>query len=589
METKGSGREPIFSGSLLSVLCFALCVFLAIPAGEARSAVAHVDPVQGVDEPERGGPDAPLRTVGYALAKLSSEGEERITLLLGAGEYRGGNQQDSPEVFPLEIPVGTRELVIRGPVEKNERALFVSSDSQLVVFEFAPEEIQDLDAARASDVRVELENVHFSSAYAGLSLCGPSARPVTIDVTFSTFDRMDGAGMEIFFGRDSRGELSVSDCNFARSSAGVSVQVLTLSVASIDVQRSTFRDSRPLGLGGLLGGAIEVHSEPGARIDGRYSRNRFQDATGGFIFTSAMSPDVPGAFSATIDNNIFHSTSRPPCGEEGDPEVGCSGMQYGVYLSLWPDSFELDLQLVSNTFWGVRRQVILEDNLDELARAPVSLRAVNNIFRGDEETPMGSFAGDGGRALPGMSYDSNIIPGSWLTAPDAAGNIAADPLLASPRDGSFQLQAGSPAIDSGDDEFNVATYDFSGGCRRTDSEESIEADRDYTIDMGAHEFPGTCFPGLYRAYIRGDCDLSGVVNIVDPIVVFSFLFLTGDRPECEDSCDVNDDGDLNITDGIYTLQFLFLGGSQPAEPFPQRGFDSTPDNFLECIKDSLSG
>jgi hypothetical protein len=83
--------------------------------------------------------------------------------------------------------------------------------------------------------------------------------------------------------------------------------------------------------------------------------------------------------------------------------------------------------------------------------------------------------------------------------------------------------------------------------------------------------------GDERSFIRGDMDLSGVLQITDAIQVLSYLFLGGVAPVCEDAADADDDGRLNITDGIVILGHLFLGSGPLREPFGTPGTDPTPD------------
>ena len=81
-------------------------------------------------------------------------------------------------------------------------------------------------------------------------------------------------------------------------------------------------------------------------------------------------------------------------------------------------------------------------------------------------------------------------------------------------------------------------------------------------------------------FIRGDADLDGSVDIVDPLVILNSLF-AGVASPCADSDDANDDGGVNISDVIYILEFLFGRGQSPRPPFPDPGIDTTDDD-LAC-------
>jgi hypothetical protein len=68
------------------------------------------------------------------------------------------------------------------------------------------------------------------------------------------------------------------------------------------------------------------------------------------------------------------------------------------------------------------------------------------------------------------------------------------------------------------------------------------------------------------AFIRGDANADGGVNIADASFLLNFLFLGGREPTCFDSLDGNDDGTGNIADASYILNFLFLGGRDIPPP-----------------------
>ena len=97
--------------------------------------------------------------------------------------------------------------------------------------------------------------------------------------------------------------------------------------------------------------------------------------------------------------------------------------------------------------------------------------------------------------------------------------------------------------------------------------------------------PGTVFfspAGLSRgAFVRGDADSNGVVNISDAVVILGYLFLGDDPVECLDAGDANDSGTINVADAAYSLNFLFRGGMIPPPPFPNPGLDPSDDQ-LSC-------
>jgi hypothetical protein len=79
-------------------------------------------------------------------------------------------------------------------------------------------------------------------------------------------------------------------------------------------------------------------------------------------------------------------------------------------------------------------------------------------------------------------------------------------------------------------------------------------------------------------FIRGDSDGDGGLTINDPVLTLNFLFL-GSTVSCLERHDATDDGQLDISDPVRTLGWLFTGGPPPAPPFPEPGFDPTPDSL----------
>jgi hypothetical protein len=67
---------------------------------------------------------------------------------------------------------------------------------------------------------------------------------------------------------------------------------------------------------------------------------------------------------------------------------------------------------------------------------------------------------------------------------------------------------------------------------------------------------------------RGDSNGDGGIDIGDGVFTFSFLFLGGASPSCNESADTNNDGGIDVSDGIAVLNYLFLGGVPPADPGP---------------------
>ncbi len=89
-------------------------------------------------------------------------------------------------------------------------------------------------------------------------------------------------------------------------------------------------------------------------------------------------------------------------------------------------------------------------------------------------------------------------------------------------------------------------------------------------------------PPYPSAFLRGDTDGNGKVDITDAVRMLNYLFTGGATPACLDAADVSDSGKVDISAAVSILNFLFLGGAAPAVPFPTPGLDPTPDTFKDC-------
>ncbi|MEM7165313.1 MAG: DUF6531 domain-containing protein [Planctomycetota bacterium] len=87
-------------------------------------------------------------------------------------------------------------------------------------------------------------------------------------------------------------------------------------------------------------------------------------------------------------------------------------------------------------------------------------------------------------------------------------------------------------------------------------------------------------------FSRGDTNIDGSVNLLDPIYTLDHLFNLGPAP-CLDAMDFDDDGSVNIADPIGLLGYLFLAATPPAPPFPGCGPDPVLD-ALDCLTTSTN-
>ena len=94
---------------------------------------------------------------------------------------------------------------------------------------------------------------------------------------------------------------------------------------------------------------------------------------------------------------------------------------------------------------------------------------------------------------------------------------------------------------------------------------------------------GSIFIQRNIPFLRGDTNDDVFIDVADPIVILCLLFQDGEFKNCEKANDANDSGLIDTADAIYLLEYLFQNGPQPPEPFPEAGFDRTPDD-LECCE-----
>ncbi|MEM7233745.1 MAG: PQQ-dependent sugar dehydrogenase, partial [Planctomycetota bacterium] len=88
------------------------------------------------------------------------------------------------------------------------------------------------------------------------------------------------------------------------------------------------------------------------------------------------------------------------------------------------------------------------------------------------------------------------------------------------------------------------------------------------------------------AYVRGDANTDGKVDITDGIFTLNFLFIGGRGPDCFAAADLDSNLRVELTDAVFEFNFLFLGGPAPGAPFPECGIEGADgiecDAFLPC-------
>ena len=73
------------------------------------------------------------------------------------------------------------------------------------------------------------------------------------------------------------------------------------------------------------------------------------------------------------------------------------------------------------------------------------------------------------------------------------------------------------------------------------------------------------------AFLRGDANDDGKVNIADPIWIINELFREGPATGCQVAADANADELVTLADAMYLIDYRFLGGAAPSAPFPECG------------------
>ena len=141
--------------------------------------------------------------------------------------------------------------------------------------------------------------------------------------------------------------------------------------------------------------------------------------------------------------------------------------------------------------------------------------------------------------------------------------------------GDYHLRAGSPAIDAGSLEIQIPNT------RRIAPETDIEGTprpQGDGVDIGAYETVPT-----KTAFLRGDTNNDGDVDLSDAVAVLRFLFLGHEDPTCLAAANSNGDAAVDVADPTYLLNHLFLGGPAPTAPSAECGTSELDvDAELSC-------
>ena len=85
-----------------------------------------------------------------------------------------------------------------------------------------------------------------------------------------------------------------------------------------------------------------------------------------------------------------------------------------------------------------------------------------------------------------------------------------------------------------------------------------------------------------QAFLRGDGNDDGVLNLADAIFLINYFFADGLSPTCSAAADPNGDFTVDLGDVIFLINHQFLDGIPPSSPWPGCGVDPAGESGLGC-------
>ncbi len=129
---------------------------------------------------------------------------------------------------------------------------------------------------------------------------------------------------------------------------------------------------------------------------------------------------------------------------------------------------------------------------------------------------------------------------------------------------------------------------FDASSLGTDVSAGRTPDGERTIRALASSTPGAANSGPAEppdaAFVRGDANGDGRVNITDMAEILAVLFQSRPGTSCLDRMDADDNGKLDLADALRIGDSLYRHGAPLAQPFPTAGKDPTEDD-LACPED----
>jgi hypothetical protein len=68
------------------------------------------------------------------------------------------------------------------------------------------------------------------------------------------------------------------------------------------------------------------------------------------------------------------------------------------------------------------------------------------------------------------------------------------------------------------------------------------------------------------AYIVGDANADGNINVSDAVHIINYVFVGGQEPQPFESGDSNCDGSVNVSDAVMIINYVFVEGNTPGDP-----------------------
>jgi len=223
------------------------------------------------------------------------------------------------------------------------------------------------------------------------------------------------------------------------------------------------------------GGGISLFAAGTPTISGNTIRGNTASGNGGGIAMANQS-------DANITNNLI----------VGNSAAGQGGGVYFLVPSGARGPFLVNNTVVNNT--ASSGAGVFADGFDAAAQL------VNNIFFSSTSSPVacGNGHGNANGILPQFSFNDAFSPaasgfaGFCSNLNGAPGNISTDPQFVDSANGDYHLQAGSPAIDSGNNSApNLPSQDLDGNPRIAFGSATTCSN---TVDLGVYEFVLTTTP-----------------------------------------------------------------------------------------------